>query len=740
MPTFTPCDTQNGWGEGARMSSSNDVAKAAASPDRGEGPRGTPVRKTDRPSMRPGGASSLIGTILSGRYRIERVIGEGGMGAVYQAEHTHMRKRLAIKVLHPEMSRLTEVVQRFEREAMAAAHIDHPNVATATDFGKLEDGSFFLVLEYVEGKSLRDAIGKSRLTVERALHITRQIASALQRAHALGIVHRDLKPENVMLVERDGDTDFVKVLDFGIAKVPVGELGTGNAAPGQPVLTQLGMVYGTPEYMAPEQALGQAVDARADLYALGVMAYEMLTGQRPFEHESKVALLGMHVTAPVPPMATKAPDAVVPPEVEAIVVRLLAKESTQRFTDAKELVDTISATWAQLAAQGRMSLPVAPGPMSGVSSSQPDASGPFSLPRPSVPQFPPGPISQPSFPQPSSPHLTPLVPSGGANAIPPPPPNAVPPAPLSAPTPVLHATGLNIHGKKVDGRIIVGAGVLALFVAATATYCGLSAAVKSMSSSSPGDSSSTGGSTAGGGTSTEAPTQTHPVGPQGVEAQIKEANAQIARGNYASAIDMLVPVEDKNPDRADVHALLERAYMATKRTADAMREAGLWIKLDDDKAIQDDKLEVDVRNAALGIGEGGVDQAFVLLEQQMKTIGPDILYGIAYDTSTQGYPAAVARARASLNKPDVKAKYSPALSIATDLRTPPQKSCDQLHGLLPRAQKDGDYRALPLLKGLGKMCGGGFLGNSGPCFPCMFKDNALKDATAAVEARSKSPK
>src|ERR1700749_2694740 len=139
-------------------------------------------KKVERPSQRPGGPELLIGGTLSGRYLIELLIGEGGMGAVYQAEHTHMRKRLAVKVLHPEMSRLPEVVARFEREAMAAAHIEHPNVAAATDFGKLDDGSFFLVLEYVEGRSLRDAIAEGRLELGRALHVTRQIAGALGQA------------------------------------------------------------------------------------------------------------------------------------------------------------------------------------------------------------------------------------------------------------------------------------------------------------------------------------------------------------------------------------------------------------------------------------------------------------------------------------------------------------------------------------------------------------------------------
>src|SRR5687768_6547459 len=144
-----------------------------------------PLKGSVRPPARPGGPKALIGTTISERYRIERLLGEGGMGAVYQAEHTLMRKRMAIKVLHPEMTRLPEVVTRFEREAMAAAHIEHPNVVAATDFGKLEDGSFFLALEFVEGKSLREVIALGRLELGRALHIARQIASALARAHQL---------------------------------------------------------------------------------------------------------------------------------------------------------------------------------------------------------------------------------------------------------------------------------------------------------------------------------------------------------------------------------------------------------------------------------------------------------------------------------------------------------------------------------------------------------------------------
>ena len=276
------------------------------------------------------------------------------MGAVYEAEHVHMRKRVAVKVLHPEMSRMPEIVERFEREAMAAGNIDHPNVATASDFGKLSDGSFFLVLEYVVGQSLRDAVTEGRFELGRALYITRQIASALGRAHALGIVHRDLKPENVMLVSREGDPSFVKVLDFGIAKVPVGDFPSEGPSAGSATLTRMGMVFGTPEYMAPEQALGAVVDGRADLYSLGVVAFEMLTGQRPFDHDNAATLLAMQITAPVPSLRHVAPDADIPPVVEAIIDRLLAKDVANRFASAADLASTLTVTMAELAAQGRV--------------------------------------------------------------------------------------------------------------------------------------------------------------------------------------------------------------------------------------------------------------------------------------------------------------------------------------------------------------------------------------------------
>jgi tRNA A-37 threonylcarbamoyl transferase component Bud32 len=283
--------------------------------------------------MRPGGAESLVGTVIGERYKLERVIGEGGMSAVYAAEHVHMHKKLAVKILTAEMSDVPEAVARFKREAQAASRIEHPNIVAATDFGELPDGSFFLVLELVEGPALRDAIAAGPLPAARALHIARQIADALARAHSLGIVHRDLKPENVMLAEKDGAADVVKILDFGMAKMAPKDLSRSVAAP----LTQVGLVYGTPAYMPPEQAMGAAVDARADLYALGVILFEMLAGHRPWDDEDKTALLRKHISEPVPPV----PNA--PPQLEAMVHKLMAKQAGDRYATADEVVAAIDA-------------------------------------------------------------------------------------------------------------------------------------------------------------------------------------------------------------------------------------------------------------------------------------------------------------------------------------------------------------------------------------------------------------
>jgi eukaryotic-like serine/threonine-protein kinase len=278
-------------------------------------------------------SGALVGTLLAERYRVEQLLGEGGMGQVYRAQHVHMKKTVAIKVLHRELTMQPEIVARFEREAVAAARIEHAHVAAATDFGQLPDGSFYLVLEFIEGRSLTALLAEhGRLPAPRALAIARQVSDALDAAHEAGIVHRDLKPDNVMLLSRDDDSDFVKVLDFGIAKLQ------SDDSSGQPALTKVGTVFGTPEYMAPEQAQGAGADARSDLYTLGMMLYEMLSGATAFRDDQLVVVLTRQMTADPPPL-----PADVDPATAQLVMTLLEKKPDQRVQTAAELRDRIDA-------------------------------------------------------------------------------------------------------------------------------------------------------------------------------------------------------------------------------------------------------------------------------------------------------------------------------------------------------------------------------------------------------------
>jgi serine/threonine protein kinase len=277
--------------------------------------------------------TALIGRVLADRYRVERLLGSGGMGSVYRAEHVLMKKAVALKVLHREMTYHPEVVARFEREAVAAARIDHPNVAAAMDCGKLEDGSFYIVLEYVDGKSLRALIDEGPIALDRALGIAAQMSEGLAAAHAAGIVHRDLKPDNVMLVTQGGNQDFAKILDFGIAKVD-GPEGTPES---QRALTRIGAVMGTAGYMSPEQALGQSVDQRADMYAFGVVLYEMVAGRMPYVAEEAAQILAKQLTEPPAPLPGAAPAG-----LTSLIDKLLEKTPDNRVQSAAELSTEIT--------------------------------------------------------------------------------------------------------------------------------------------------------------------------------------------------------------------------------------------------------------------------------------------------------------------------------------------------------------------------------------------------------------
>ena len=299
---------------------------------------------------------ALLGQTVAGRYRVLKHIGSGGMGSVYVVEHLTTGRRMALKTLLPGLGSLADVVARFEREAKAASMLRHPNVVDVTDFGTLDDGTLFMVMEYVRGRSLGDVMDEGPMDAERALKIVRQVLDTLDVAHAAGLIHRDLKPDNVMLVdvgESDQERDLVKLLDFGIVRI-VGEaeekIGGGN-------LTQAGVAFGTPDYMAPEQALGDKVDGRADLYAVGVLLFEMVAGKKPFESEDRMALVRMHVGQKPPRLRDVAPaEALVTSEMEAVVEQAMAKRRGERYADAAAMNRAVEAALVSVRkATGRMS-------------------------------------------------------------------------------------------------------------------------------------------------------------------------------------------------------------------------------------------------------------------------------------------------------------------------------------------------------------------------------------------------
>jgi serine/threonine protein kinase len=270
----------------------------------------------------------LIGVLVSDRYRIVRKVGEGGMGAVYQAEHALIEKRIALKILFQDLTRRPDLVARFLQEAKSASRIGQENVIDISDFGQTADGLVYIAMEFLDGQDLGRLLRTERsLPWPRAQAILTQIAKALRAAHAHGIIHRDMKPENVYLIQREGRPDFVKVLDFGIAKVVSADDNDG------PRLTQTGMIFGTPEYMSPEQAQGHPPDHRLDVYAVGCIMYQLLTGSVPFSADSFMGILTKHLIEPPVPPRQRRPDLDIPADVEAICLRALEKDREKRWPD-----------------------------------------------------------------------------------------------------------------------------------------------------------------------------------------------------------------------------------------------------------------------------------------------------------------------------------------------------------------------------------------------------------------------
>jgi serine/threonine-protein kinase len=301
----------------------------------------------------------LIGTVAAGRYRVLKQLGEGGMGQVYLAEHIAIEKRIALKVLHAEYARKGEIVARFQQEAISASRIKHPNVLDVFDFGQLENGCFYLAMEFLEGNDLADEIQRARvLEPHRGLRIALQICRALAAAHGKGVVHRDMKPENVFLQRTPDGEEVVKIVDFGIAQLRTNEEAAAGASKRR--LTRTGMIFGTPEYMSPEQAAGKHADLRSDVYAVAIILYEMFTGAVPFTGETFLEVLNKHLNGTMPPMPAVFPELRISPELQAVIAHGLEKSPELRYQSMNEFAHALLAT-PEGSGVGRTSL--APGPM-----------------------------------------------------------------------------------------------------------------------------------------------------------------------------------------------------------------------------------------------------------------------------------------------------------------------------------------------------------------------------------------
>jgi hypothetical protein len=279
----------------------------------------------------------FVGKVIDGRYEIQQRVGEGGMGVVYKARQISIDRIIALKMLNAQMAQDPTWVQRFYNEAKACSRLQHPNTIRMFDFGQTSDGRLFMTMEFLDGISLRQALQQGPLAPQRVVKVMIQCCASLAEAHSIGIIHRDIKPDNVFLLNMAGSPDFVKLLDFSVAKLLEGDR----------MKTQAGVVFGTPQYMSPEQGRGLPLDARSDLYALGILAFEMLTGNVPFHDDNPMTVIQMHLHAGVPPMPEQ-----VPYSVQQIVRRALEKDAGRRYQSSGEMMQHCQQVFAEVSGGG----------------------------------------------------------------------------------------------------------------------------------------------------------------------------------------------------------------------------------------------------------------------------------------------------------------------------------------------------------------------------------------------------
>ncbi|HVK68780.1 MAG TPA: protein kinase [Polyangium sp.] len=661
-------------------------------------------------------ARGLIDRVISDRYRIRELIAMGGMGAVYRGEHLLLKKRIAIKILHPETENLPELVKRFEREAIAGAHIQHPNVATATDFGKLPDGSYFLVLEYVKGKTLNQLLQDGPLPPRRAARLTRQLASALDAIHRLDIVHRDLKPRNIMIV--DGPAETVKIIDLGLAKVKVNELSAGDrerqdsrASIGDEdeygTLTVAGTIFGTIAYLSPEAADGMdAVDARSDLYALGLMFYEMLSGKHPFTAVNPVELFMQHRFQPPPAISDRCPGVTVPAPLEAVARKLLEKQPDNRYQSGFELAGAIDEALREMGppAEGEDdAAPMSEG-YDGESSMR------TSVPsmRPPVPsQRPPALTSSQKPPAPSQRPAAPTLASEGTDAPVSKPAASMPKPilPLAQPLPdepvkeraveppVTDAIELTEAPASPARKKKSKASTVLTIVVGVALGCGAAYAalvMQKQKATTPVAPQATV-------TATAAPKPTASAAtpaPSATEA----APAATASAAPEPAASAAVPASTMSAEAIDG---AKRKFKDAFRYQDWRGASRVVIDLGKGapEAFKDREFSQLVQGLAIQLSRENADgELLEFFANDLGSDGLDMLY--AFVEGQGKAPIAVASGKLLQDETRLT-KASPAMRIALDLRNAP---CVDKLTLLDRAQKDGDFRARLVLETLGRAC------------------------------------
>lgn len=625
------------------------------------------------PASQPGEPDALLGVVIADRYRVDERLGVGGMGAVYRAEHVLMKKPVAVKVLHREMTVMDEIVKRFEREAIAAGRIEHPNVTVATDFGKLEDGSFYLVLEYVPGRSLTKAIKEDGVfPAERALFIARQVAAGLGAAHAAGIVHRDLKPDNIMLIERGGTKDFVKVLDFGIAKVTATDEG------GSSQLTRIGSVFGTPQYMAPEQAAGKPVDHRADLYALGLVLYEMLAGKPAFASPELVALLTKQLLEPPPPLPSS-----VPPEANAIVMRLLEKDPETRLQTAQDVIAAIDAYLGPALPPDSTVLGVA-----SIRGTAPSSAGVAPLT---------GRVTVASVAQPpgKSADLKAAIMSRVTD---------IRRLALDGFERVRAGDTVRIAGRDISLRVLAGAAAVLLVII-------VASSVGSRKKGMPSGASSASASAA---VDTDEEDEVSPL---------------VARAEQGDPIAVAkLEVENEKDPSAVAWAAIGKGRVKLGDFVKGLEALQSAVK--EDSLLAKDRT---VLSAVRRVADEEKTQkaAMDFAADELGEGGADVLFDIW--ASTSGRTQTTVLAKGYLDRDDVRGNASPALKVALDLRRSNSR-CEDIKRLITTAKEIGDERAFRPLNQLNARKGCGFLGLS-DCFPCLRGEDTLSEALKATQSR-----